>query len=606
MANLSSTHGSAIKEGYEEDEDCKWEKRIKYVVDYVPTCCRESREKCEYKTIYKEECADERRKVCEHFWKEDDYGGRVWVPNPDKCHWLEESECMWVPHQQVCYCPEPDEFIHKQVPLQHECEICGGEEKRCLRAESEHHGYKDLPPCPVDCVWSEFKYTNCSNQCGPGVRNGTRSILTPAQHGGKNCTGPSVVTTQCNSDPGGAPSMFEVLKEDTSSLQPCQNREEEIKSCVRVNVDFDTIDASDRLKAFCTSVERKFEAENSNDTRFYEADNFAYLVLTRRNISTADLRGQLGMNRRRRKRQASFTENTRLGYRSIHGTFKIPGNGSYAIENCGRDCHVVVEVTGDNAIHPPYNESNLVTDDSQLPAETQALLQRGEADTTTMATISLVVYYTFEFRDTTPDVQGHIDGLILNTNIAFENSKIPLRFTLHCFLEIDIDVEGATTKERLRQFKERQGGNEERLLQTADFALLLTNTRDADGIGGEVDGVDPLRNPGTFRCGWLAKNKKGAFTHELGHLLGARHDRGEDNPQFNANPEHGYFINNDTRQYQYTIMATGDNTILPSGMIDDGLGRSPYFSAPRMIYNRTLGGRRNDNTAQIIKSRNPR
>lgn len=43
MANLSSTHGSAIKEGYEEDEDCKWEKRIKYVVDYVPTCCRESR-----------------------------------------------------------------------------------------------------------------------------------------------------------------------------------------------------------------------------------------------------------------------------------------------------------------------------------------------------------------------------------------------------------------------------------------------------------------------------------------------------------------------------------------------------------------------------------
>ena len=76
-----------------------------------------------------------------------------------------------------------------------------------------------------------------------------------------------------------------------------------------------------------------------------------------------------------------------------------------------------------------------------------------------MATISLVVYYTFEFRDTTPDVQGHIDGLILNTNIAFENSKIPLRFTLHCFLEIDIDVEGATTKERLRQFKERQGEN---------------------------------------------------------------------------------------------------------------------------------------------------
>ena len=62
------------------------------------------REKCEYKTIYKEECADERRKVCEHFWKEDDYGGRVWVPNPDKCHWLEESECMTVPYPELVRC----------------------------------------------------------------------------------------------------------------------------------------------------------------------------------------------------------------------------------------------------------------------------------------------------------------------------------------------------------------------------------------------------------------------------------------------------------------------------------------------------------------------
>ena len=26
-----------------EDDDCKWEKRIKYVMDYVPTCCKESR-----------------------------------------------------------------------------------------------------------------------------------------------------------------------------------------------------------------------------------------------------------------------------------------------------------------------------------------------------------------------------------------------------------------------------------------------------------------------------------------------------------------------------------------------------------------------------------
>ena len=73
----------------------------------------------------------------------------------------------------------------------------------------------------------------------------------------------------------------------------------------------------------------------------FQASNFAYLVLTR---------------------------NFELGYESIHGTFKIPGNGSYAIENCGRGCHVVIEKTGDNARHPEYDESNLILDDADLPA----------------------------------------------------------------------------------------------------------------------------------------------------------------------------------------------------------------------------------------------
>ena len=45
-------------------------------------------------------------------------------------------------------------------------------------------------------------------------------------------------------------------------------------------------------------------------------------------------------------------------------------------------------------------------------------------------------------------------------------------------------------------------GSQKELLQSADLAVLLTATSDPVGIGGEVDGVDPLRNPdddGVFR-----------------------------------------------------------------------------------------------------------
>ena len=58
------------------------------------------RDTCEYKTTYKEVCADERKRVCEGFWQDDGYGGKVWTENPDKCHWLEESECKKVPHKE--------------------------------------------------------------------------------------------------------------------------------------------------------------------------------------------------------------------------------------------------------------------------------------------------------------------------------------------------------------------------------------------------------------------------------------------------------------------------------------------------------------------------
>lgn len=40
-------------------------------------------------------------------------------------------------------------------------------------------------------------------------------------------------------------------------------------SCTRVNVDFDKIDQSDRLKVYCTSVEGKVGIEQVN-ARFYE------------------------------------------------------------------------------------------------------------------------------------------------------------------------------------------------------------------------------------------------------------------------------------------------------------------------------------------------
>ena len=65
-------------------------------------------------------------------------------------------------------------------------------------------------------------------------------------------------------------------------------------------------------------------------------------------------------------------------------------------------------------------------------------------------------------------------------------------------------------------------GTKKELLQSADLAVLLTKTSDPVGIGGEVDGVDPLRNEGKYPAAWVSKSYENAFIHELGHILGAR------------------------------------------------------------------------------------
>ena len=77
---------------------------------------------------------------------------------------------------------------------------------------------------------------------------------------------------------------------------------------------------------------------------FFQATDFSYLVV--------------------------ITNNPDLECDSIHGTFKITGVGTFAIENCGDcNCHLVIKKIDDNALHPTYDESGLITDDSQLPIE---------------------------------------------------------------------------------------------------------------------------------------------------------------------------------------------------------------------------------------------
>jgi len=53
-------------------------------------------------------------------------------------------------------------------------------------------------PCPVDCEWGDFTWGPCSQTCGSGTKEGSRTVTTYQAYGGGGCTGPEKRTVKCN------------------------------------------------------------------------------------------------------------------------------------------------------------------------------------------------------------------------------------------------------------------------------------------------------------------------------------------------------------------------------------------------------------------------
>jgi len=55
--------------------------------------------------------------------------------------------------------------------------------------------------CPVDCVWGEWQYGDCSEDCGGGIQPMMRVKTVEAQFNGTECEGEAYGEQECNPDP---------------------------------------------------------------------------------------------------------------------------------------------------------------------------------------------------------------------------------------------------------------------------------------------------------------------------------------------------------------------------------------------------------------------
>lgn len=112
-------------------------------------------------------------------------------------------------------------------------------------------------------------------------------------------------------------------------------------------------------------------------------------------------------------------------------------------------------------------------------------------DNDTIATYSVMFYYTPEVAESTADIEGFIDQVIDETNEGYINSKIPIRIKKFCTELATINDSVFSKASSLQPFGEMKGKGWEglkALLQTADAATLLLKKNGWCGFANYFNG----------------------------------------------------------------------------------------------------------------------
>jgi len=269
---------------------------------------------------------------------------------------------------------------------------------------------------------------------------------------------------------------------------------------------------------------------------------------------------------------------------NLFGSINTQDGRSYSIEKC-KDVHLWKEFDVESF---EANIPEKIPNSGNVSISTRSNIE----DRTTIATYSVMIYYTPEFAAVTADIEGWVDLVIEEANEGYKNSKIPIRVKKFCIEKATIGDKDSNL-DNLKMMK----GSPAATRNTADAAVLFS--KDCPATGVCFCGVGYCCGPPNGDWTFSVTRKscalgKYTFGHELGHNLGCHHNKEEDTNQ--AFPYgHGHLIKAGNGK-------PGSTTILAYERAGHQL-RANYYSDPNSIYPPTgtpLGVKGISNNVKVI------
>lgn len=260
----------------------------------------------------------------------------------------------------------------------------------------------------------------------------------------------------------------------------------------------------------------------------------------------------------------------------IQGVIETDGS-VYSIETVGEREYALIQVDysklQENCNALPSNDNTTIENDIDYSNETNAPT---EEEVPYVCKIRVLVLYTPSAESSVSNIKNTILTAVELTNESFTNSQINYQVEL-VYAGLTNYSENIDIQMDLSRFKNKYDGYMEevhwlRNKYSADICVLLVNTSVKCGISYEIGALESSSFCVVSTYGTCATSNY-SFAHEIGHLLGCRHDPDKDDLTFPFAYGHGYV--NPAKTWR-TIMAYSSSC--------NGCPRLLYWSNPNIVY----------------------